>query len=171
MKKILLTIILLSSALFANEAAHDGGTDIVQRTVNFLLFAGIIYYLIAEPIKAYFSGRSQGIADELDKVQEKLKESKAAKESALVKVEEAKKFAADLLESSKKENKILNEQIMAQCEADLENISKQNITKMDFEQRSMVREIVSDIMNEALNEQNSSIDKAAMAQIIMKKVA
>ena len=171
MKKILLTLLLLSTAVFANEAAHDGGTDIVQRTVNFLLFVGIIYYLIAEPLKAYFTGRSQGIADELDKVQEKLRESKSAKEAAQVKVEEAKKFASDLLESSKKENKILNEQMMTQCEADLKNISKQNGTKMDFEQRSMVREIVSEIMNEALSEQNSSIDKVAMAQIIMKKVA
>ncbi len=171
MKKILLTMILLSVTVFANEAVSDGSTDIVQRTVNFLLFAGIIYYLIAEPIKAYFAGRTQGIANELDKVQEKLRDSKTAKETALLKVEEAKKFAADLLTSSKKENKILNEQIMKQNEMDLENLSKQNVTKMDFEQRSMVRDIVSEIMTEALNDQNTSVDKSAMAEIIMKKVA
>ncbi len=171
MKKILLTMILLSVTVFANEAVSDGSTDIVQRTVNFLLFAGVIYYLVAEPIKAYFSGRTQSIADELDKVQEKLRESKTAKENALLKVEEAKKFAADLLEISKKENKILNEQIMKQNELDLENLSKQNSTKMDFEQRTMVRDIVSEIMTEALNDQNTSVDKTAMAEIIMKKVA
>ena len=171
MKKVLLTLLLLSTALLANEASSEGGTDIVQRTVNFLLFAGIIYYLIAEPVKGYFNSRSQAIADELEKVQQRLKESKMAKDLALSKVEEAKQFASELLESSRKENKILNEQIMAQCEIDLENITKQSKAQMEFEQRKMVREVVSEIMDEALSEENSSIDKAAMAQIIMKKVA
>ena len=170
MSRIIVLMLMISTAALASGAEH-AGTDIVQRTVNFLLFAGVVYYLVAEPVKAYFTGRTQGIADELDKVQQKLKDSKNAKEAALVKVEEAKKFAADLLESSKRENKILNEQIMNQCNVDIENMSKQNGTKMDFEQRTMVRVIVSDIMSETLNEQNSSIDKSAMAEIIMKKVA
>lgn len=37
-------------ALFASEGAE---TDIIQRTVNFVIFAGILWYLLAEKIKAF----------------------------------------------------------------------------------------------------------------------
>ena len=65
---------MVSTYALASEAEH-GGTDIVQRTVNFLLFAGLVWYLVGEPVKNYFASRSQGISDELKKVQEKLNES------------------------------------------------------------------------------------------------
>ncbi len=170
MGKILLTIVMMSVYALASDGG-EGGTDIVQRSVNFIIFAGILYYLLASPIKDFFQGRSAGIRQELDRVQEKMKESKKTKETALQKVEDAEKFAADLIESSKKESKILNDNIMQQCENDIENIEKQNISLMELEQRKMVRNIVDTVMNDLLTEENASFDKDAMAQIIMKKVA
>ena len=162
---------MVTGVVFASGGAEGGETDIVQRTVNFLIFAGILYYLLAEPMKNFFGGRSKGIADELEKVQEKLRDSKAAKEAAEQKIEEAKKFAADLMATAKKENKILNEKIMQQCESDLENITKQNAALMDLEQRKMVREVVDAVMDDVLAEESAGFDKETMAQIIMKKVA
>jgi F-type H+-transporting ATPase subunit b len=170
MGKILLTIMMMSVYAVASDGG-EGGTDIVQRTVNFIIFAGILYYLLASPIKSFFQGRSAGIRQELDRVQEKMKESKTAKELALQKIEDAEKFATDLIESSKKENRILNDNIMQQCDMDLENIEKQNVSLMDLEQRKMVRNLVDTVMNDLLVEENASFDKDAMAQIIMKKVA
>ena len=171
MGKIVLTLLMVTGVVFASGGAEGGETDIVQRTVNFLIFAGILYYLLAEPMKNFFGGRSKGIADELEKVQEKLRDSKAAKEAAEQKIEEAKKFAADLMATAKKENKILNEKIMQQCESDLENITKQNAALMDLEQRKMVREVVDAVMDDVLAEESAGFDKETMAQIIMKKVA
>jgi F-type H+-transporting ATPase subunit b len=171
MGKIIVTLLMVTGVVFASGGAEGGETDIVQRTVNFLIFAGILYYLLAEPMKNFFGGRSKGIADELEKVQEKLRDSKAAKEAAEQKIEEAKKFAADLMATAKKENKILNEKIMQQCESDLENITKQNAALMDLEQRKMVREVVDAVMDDVLAEESAGFDKETMAQIIMKKVA
>ena len=156
---------------YALASGGEGGTDIVQRTVNFALFAGLIWYLVAEPAKAYFKGRGQGIADELQKVKDRLKESDDLKKEALAKVSEAKKFAADLQESSKKENKILNDNIMAQCEKDLLNLSNIQKTHMDFEQRKMVREVVENVISKLLSDSKNDFDKEAMANVILKKVA
>jgi F-type H+-transporting ATPase subunit b len=155
---------------YAN-ADIDHSTDIVQRTVNFVLFAAVLYYLLAEPVKNFFSGRSQGIADELDKVQEKLRESKREKEQAESKIVEAEKFAKDLLATSKKENELINDKMMKNCESELEVLQKQNRALMELEKRQMVREVVSEIMNEVLTEGDTSLSKEDMAQIIMKKVA
>jgi len=171
MSKIIVTVLMLSAYLFGSDAGAEGSTDIVQRTVNFLIFAGILFYILAEPVKNYFSGRSAGIADELEKVQERLRESKRLKEAAEHKIEEAERFASELAESSKKENKILNDKILAQCEQELEIISKQNDALMELDRRKMVREVVSEVMNDVMNSSGEALGKEAMTEILKKKVA
>jgi len=149
----------------------EGGTDIVQRTVNFLLFAGLVWYLVADPIKSFFAARSQGIADELQKVQDKLNETISLKKEALAKISDAQKFAEELSIISKKENKILNDSIMVQCDVDLENIAKQNTALMEFEQRKMVQTVVEDLLSDVLSQSSDDFDNKAMANVILKKVA
>jgi F-type H+-transporting ATPase subunit b len=171
MVKILIALMLGSVALFASSGAAEGGTDIIPRTINFLIFAGILWYLLAEPVKGYFVGRTQGIADELDKIQVKLRESKEAKEAAMQKVEEAKKFSEEIKVTAEKENKILIEKIALQCDTDIETLEKQNISLMELERRKAVREVVGEVLDDVLAQAGAILDKEKMAQIIMKKVA
>lgn len=161
---------MISTYALASEAEH-AGTDIVQRTVNFILFVGLIWYLVAEPAKNYFASRSQNIADDLKKVQEKLNESVALKKDALSKISDAEKYAEELKVTSKKENKIINDNIMLHCDSDLEVVSKQHTALMDFEQRKMVRDVVEDIVKETLSQSSENFDKKAMANVLLKKVA
>ena len=170
MSRILVLMLTISTFALASNA-EGGGTDIVQRTVNFLLFAGLVWYLVAEPIKSYFASRSQGISDELQKVQDKLSETISLKKEALSKISDAEKFAEGLVVSSKKENKIINDNMMAQCDVELETLAKQHTTLVDFEQRKMVRNVVEEILDEVLSKSSDSFDKEAMANVILKKVA
>ena len=132
---------------------------------------GLIWYLVAEPVKNYFASRSQAIADEMKKVQDKLKETGALKKEALAKITDAEKFAEELALNSKKENKIINDNIIAQCDVDLEILSKQQVVLMEFEQRKMVSNVVEEVLEEVLNQSSDSFDKEAMANVILKKVA
>ena len=170
MSRILVLILMISTYAFASEAGH-GESDIVQRTVNFLLFAGLVWYLVGEPAKAYFASRSQGIADELKKVQDKLGETISLKKEALAKISDAEKFAEELAVTVKKENKIINDNIMAQCESDLETLTKHGVTTRDYAQRKMVRGVVEDVITETLAQSSGDFDKEAMANVILKKVA
>lgn len=170
MSRILVLLLMISTYALASNAEH-AGTDIVQRTVNFVLFAALVWYLVAEPVKNYFTSRSQGISDELKKVQDKLNETIALKKEALAKISEAEKFAEELAASSKKENKMINDSIMAQCEADLEILSKQASTVKEFEQRKMVRNVVEETLDKVLAQSSDDFDKEAMANVILKKVA
>lgn len=170
MSRILVLMLMISTYALASNAEH-AGTDIVQRTVNFVLFAALVWYLVAEPAKNYFASRSQGIADELKKVQDKLNETIALKKEALAKISEAEKFAEELAASSKKENKIINDSIMAQCEAELEILSKQANSVKEFEQRKMVRNVVEETLDKVLAQSGDDFDKEAMANVILKKVA
>jgi F-type H+-transporting ATPase subunit b len=164
---------MIATVTFASEHAEmaEVETDIVQRLVNFLIFAGIVYYLIAEPVKGYFTGRTAGIANELEKVQDRLKESKAAKEAANAKIDEAKRLAEEIMSSCKKENVIINEKMAAQLEFDLTNLEKQQEDIMGLEKRQMVRNLVEEVLSDALTQDTSVLDKDAFAEIILKKVA
>jgi len=170
MGKILLIMLMISTYAFAS-GAEGAESDIVQRTVNFILFTALIWYLVAEPVKNYFSSRSQGIADELQKVQDKLNESVNLKKDALEKITEAEKFAEELIATSKKENKLLNDNVMQQCDQDLSNLEKQHAVLMEFEERKMVRSVVDDILGEVFSQSSDSFDKETMANVILKKVA
>lgn len=171
MGKLLITLLALSAFLFGSDAAAEGSTDIVQRTVNFLVFAGILYYLLAEPIKNYFGGRTSGIASELEKVQERLQESKRLRETAELKIEEATRFVNELTETTRKECKILSDRITSQCDQDMEVLFKQNTGLMELEKRQMVRTTVNEVMNEVMNASDASMSGDAMTDILKKKVA
>ncbi|MCF6331072.1 MAG: F0F1 ATP synthase subunit B [Sulfurimonas sp.] len=169
MNKIILLLLTVSTYTFA--ASSIEATDLVERTINFFIFIGLLWYFIADPIKAFFSGRSQGIADELQKVKDRLIESDNLKKNASSKVVEAEKFATNLVESSKKENKIINDNLIAQCEIDLSNLTSQQKILKDFEQRKMIRGVVENTVSNILLDTNSSFDQEAMANVILKKVA
>ncbi|MDD5401625.1 MAG: F0F1 ATP synthase subunit B, partial [Sulfurimonas sp.] len=100
-----------------------------------------------------------------------LKESTTLKKEALVKISEAEKFAEELTNNSKKENKILNANIIAQCDVDIEILSKHQAGLIKFEQRKMVRVLVEEILDDVLTQSSDSFDKEAMANVILKKVA
>lgn len=172
MSRILVFMLMISTyALASGGSAEGAGTDIVQRTVNFVLFAGLVWYLVAEPVKNYFVSRSQAIADELKKVQDKLNETIALKKEALSKISDAEKYADGLVLSLKKENKIISDSIITQCEGELETLSKQHAVMKEFEQRKMVRNVVKDVLNQVLAQSSDDFDIEAMANVILKKVA
>ena len=170
MSRILVLVLSISTLALASDAEH-AGTDIVQRTVNFVLFAGLVWYLVAEPVKNFFNARSQGIADELKKVQDKLNESISLKNEALAKVSEAEKFAEELAVATQKENKIISDNIMSQCDTDLISLDKQHNSLCEFEQRKMVKNVVDGVLNDVLSQSADSFDKESMANVILKKVA
>ena len=107
----------------------------------------------------------------MKKVQDKLNESIALKKEALAKITDAEKFAQGLAVTSKKENKILNDNIMTQCELDLVTLSKQGSSTRDYAQRKMIRGVVEEVITETLAQSSGDFDKEAMANVILKKVA
>ena len=164
-------LILAPVILLGSDAAAKAGTDIIPRTINFLIFASILYYLIADAAKNFYFGRKNSIANKLDSIQMKLKESNSKKESALQKVEEAKVNARMLIETAKKEAVLLSEKIAADAEQEIENLEKALHDKVSIEERKMQRNAVNEVLDELFKEGSIAIDHNEMVKIINKKVA
>jgi F-type H+-transporting ATPase subunit b len=114
MKKIVLLSLLMIPAMLLATGHTDGevtryftqtgrADDFWPRVVNFTLFAIIIIYLVANPIKSFFKGRSQAIAKQLSEIEEKLKMAKEAQKEAQNRLDESEKRAEVILTDAKAE--------------------------------------------------------------------
>lgn len=173
MKKfLLLGLALVPAAMFAADA-HGAETDydIVQRTVNFIIFAGILWYLLADKIKAFFSGRSLSIQAELDKVQETLKASENKIADAEKQLEEAKKLATEIVEGAKTDIEAIKQKVSNAIDADIANLNKNfdEMTKVELSKAK--RAIVSEVLEELLKSENINLTQEELANIVLKKVA
>ena len=172
MKKTLLLSILAFAplALFASsEGAVE--TDIIQRTVNFVIFAAILWYLLADKIKAYFAGRTLEIQSELDKVQDTLNASQAKFDEVKKQLDDAKILAAEIVEDAKEDINSVKTKVIAAVDAEIVNLGKNFDSKIEVETRKAKKEIVSEILEELLNSDSLAMSEEELANLVIKKVA
>jgi F-type H+-transporting ATPase subunit b len=163
-------LLLLPIALFSSEGG-SGATDILPRTINFLIFAGILYYLLADTIKSYFVGRADSIAERLESVQEKLQEAKDQREEAVKAVDRAKESAEQIVATAKKEADILINKIDENLQSDLANLEKSFGERIEIEEKKTSRDVIENVMNEVFESENLGVSNQEIAQILKKKVA
>ena len=174
-----LALILAPLALMASGHAEESKyfaqtgreTDFWPRVVNFLIFAGLLYYLIAEPIKSFFKGRSESIAARLREIEERLRAAKEEKQEAQTRYEESLKKAEEIVEDAKKEAKLLAEKVAAQNALELEVLEKQYEEKIELEARKAYREAIDEVLNENITGDDIMIDEKKVIDIIAKKAA
>lgn len=165
-------ILLLVAPIFAFGAGNGSGEyDIVPRVINFVIFFSILYYLIAKPIKAAYNGRINSIANRLNAIQEKLKASNAKKEEAAKRVENAKVMASDLADAIKKEIEIMLAKIEKDTQNEIAILEKSYEEQKEFEERKLVRAVVSEVLDELFESDAMKIDQNELINLIMKKVS
>lgn len=146
--------------------------DFLPRIFNFLIFAGILYYLIANPIKNFLSNRSDAIAKQLREIEEKMKTAEKNKKDAMSKLKDSEKKAKEIISDAKKEALVLSEKIMLTNASELENLSKQFDEKTVSETRKSTKSTIDSILNENIDNNDISInDKQVISAISTKVVA
>jgi len=170
MKKILFALsVILPLSLFASD--NGTGTDILERTVNFLIFAAILYYLLSDKLKAFFVGRTRSIQSELDKVQDVLKASDKKLIDAKQEVENAKKVASELVSIANSEVDAIKTKIEVAVEQEITFLEKSFDEKTELETRKVKKEVVENVLNQLLTNDNIALSQKDLANIILKKVA
>ena len=158
---------------FLAYASEHGGTnyDIVERTLNFLLFFAILVYFAAKPLKALYQSRIDRIANKLESIQEKLRESKAKKDDVLKRVEEAKQNANALIETAKKEAVNLREKTKEATKFEIERLEKAYEEQKAFEERKIRKNVVTEILDGVFDEKSLEISQSNLIKIIQKKAS
>lgn len=170
MKKILLAFFVALVPIFGAEVEF-AKSDFVMRTVNFVIFVAILWYLVAGWIRNALKTRQEGIASQLNAVQDKLKESLSKKETAQKELSNSKQLAQTIIQDAKKEAQILTQNIESQCNIDIENIKKSHAERLNFEQKRAKVAVVDEILDELLSDKNIPLTKKDFVEILTKRVA
>ncbi|MEA2048259.1 MAG: F0F1 ATP synthase subunit B [Campylobacterota bacterium] len=182
MKKIILLSLLVVPAVVLASSGSDGEvtryfiqtgreSDFWPRVVNFSIWAALLYYLIANPVKEYFKGRTEGIAAQLNEIEVKLQSAKDEQKEAQVRLDESSTKAAQIIEDAKNEATLLVKKIAQSNEKELALMEKQLEEKMIMEERKSARETVDGILSENLTNDDIMLDSEKVVEIISKKVA
>jgi len=176
LNKIALAIafVLPIVAMASGSAHHDvsmSNSDFWYRVLNFGIFAGLLYYLAANPIKAFFKGRQEDIAKQLKEIEEKLQASKEAAKEAEAQLVNSKAKAKELVSDSENEAKILAENIAKKNDELLISLGKQLDEKMELDRKKMAKETISNLLKDGLSNDDISVDESKVVSLISKKVA
>lgn len=170
MKKIIfLFCFFVPVAIFAS--AHDGPKDfdVIPRTVNFVIFFGILFYLLKNPIKKAYNDRINSIASRLDAIQNILKESKLKKEQAIKDLEIAKNQASEFIEIAKKEAINAEIKLKENTELEIRQIKKNFEEQKDFESRKVTKTIVGEILDEIFDKNSIQLGQNELIDIVQKR--
>jgi F-type H+-transporting ATPase subunit b len=171
----LIATVLVPSLVLASGAEHHDVTmfnsDFFYRVLNFSIFAGIIYYLAASPIKEFFVGRSEGIANQLKEIEEKLAASKNERKVAEENVAKAEEKAKEIVADAANEAKILSANIAEKNETALTMMEKQALDKQALESKKATRATIDNLLNDGFGNDDIAVDEAKVVSLISKKVA
>lgn len=145
-------------------------TDIIERLINFVIFVALMWYLLADKLKAMLAERSQGIADRLSQTQTKVRESREKKERAQQRLKEAHEQAAEILATAKKEAHASVLRIEEKTKEQIANLLKSNEEAMEFQERLLQRQLVAEVLQEAFASQALNLDSKDYVGILEKKV-
>lgn len=169
-------VIAVPSLVFATGGEHHHTvtmleSDFKYRVLNFTIFAGLVYYLVANPIKAFFVGRSEKISNQLVEIEEKLKASKNERLLAEENLIKAEKKAEEIIADAGKEAKLLSSAIAEKNENTLAILDKQLEEKQEVEVKKATKATIDAVLNGGFDNSDINVDETKVVSLISKKVA
>jgi F-type H+-transporting ATPase subunit b len=146
-------------------------SDFFPRVFNFAIFVGLAYYLLAEPIRAFFKERKDKIAISLHEIEKRLQEAKDAQKSAEQELKESKKKAQEIIKDAELEIAVLKERFKKSQEKDLEALERAHKERLEMEERRVKREVVSAILDENITADDIPLTSSKVIENLAKKVA
>jgi len=165
-----LPVIAMASGSEHHEVSMSH-SDFWYRVLNFSIFLGLLYYLAANPIKAFFKGRQEGIAKRFKEIEEKLNASKEAAKVAEKNLQTSKLKAEEFKKDSVVEGGILAENIAKKNADTLASMEKQATEKMEHESKKMTKDTIDTLLKDAITNDDIAVDESKVVSLISEKVA
>ncbi len=153
----------------AFASGSNENTDIVVRVINFAIFAGILYYLIAKPVRAAYNARIERIAAGLSAAEQKAKQSEAEKDEALKRLTKAEADAKSLVEVAQNEARIASEKVAKEAKDEVANLTKSFEEKKKLEEKKATRKTVNSVLDDIFDSSVNSSEQIFGS--ILKKVS
>jgi|AAUQ01.1.fsa_nt_gi F-type H+-transporting ATPase subunit b len=167
---------LLMAGGHSGEAEHyrsitGRDSDFFPRVFNFLIFSGLLYYLLAEPVKNFFAERREKIAKSLQEIEARFQKAKETQKSAEQKLKESKKIAEEIMKDVELEIEVLKKRFDEILQKDLESLERAYKEKIEMEERKIKREVIFTVLDENISNNDIPITSSKVIEKLAKKVA
>ena len=105
----------LPQDVLASDASHGGGNQLVDlgwRVLNFLIFAAILYFAAAKPIRGFLAGRIDDIRKELGDAEKSKEAAEKRLADHLKRVDNLEAEVKELCETLRREGEVERERII-----------------------------------------------------------
>ncbi|WRC28712.1 F0F1 ATP synthase subunit B [Helicobacter pylori] len=167
--KMVLGFLILLSPLCAT-GLDISQTDIIERSLNFLLFAGILWYFLAKKLRSFLHSKSLEISKRLEEIQAQLKVSKENKKKLLKELEQAKEKAELIISDANKEAYTITQKYELQTKMDVENLIKNSKALMDLEVKKIKRELVESVFKDLRESKKVSFNAQDYVNILKQRL-
>ncbi|GAA9276202.1 F0F1 ATP synthase subunit B [Helicobacter pylori] len=167
--KMVLGFLILLSPLCAT-GLDISQTDIIERSLNFLLFAGILWYFLAKKLRSFLRSKSLEISKRLEEIQAQLKVSKENKKKLLKELEQAKEKAELIISDANKEAYTITQKYELQTKMDVENLIKNSKALMDLEVKKIKRELVESVFKDLRESKKVSFNAQDYVNILKQRL-
>ncbi|GHV01251.1 hypothetical protein AGMMS49521_1060 [Campylobacterota bacterium] len=165
-------IIFLLTAIVGIACASEGGeVDLLWRTINFAIFAALVYWLFAGMAKSFFGDRIKSIVQAFERAQDKAKEARLARNNAALALDEAKATAESILALGKEEANIIAERIRTKCDEEIKVLNKLKDEAKIVAENKMIRSVVSQTIGEILSADDFLSDQEKIVEQLIRRVA
>jgi F-type H+-transporting ATPase subunit b len=178
--------VLLAGVAAASEAAHGGGhggispekiQDMIWRTVNFVVFAGILIKLVAKPAKNFFGKRSQDVAQSLEDLEAKRAAAQAAVKEAEARLAEVAKERESIIQQYLAEGQNEKAKILDKANAVAERIKEMARVSIEQETKKAAQSLKEEVVDQAtqlatdlIKKKATSADQQGLVEEYLKKV-
>ncbi len=145
-------------------------TDIIERSLNFLLFVGILWYFLAKRLHSFLHAKSLEISKRLEEIQAQLKVSKENKKKLLKELEQAKEKAELIVSDANKEAYTITQKYELQTKTDVENLIKNSKALMDLEVKKIKRELVEGVFKDLRESKKVSFSSQDCVNILKQRL-
>jgi len=175
-------VLLLAGVAAASEAAHGGVTpekmsELLWRTVNFVVFAAILIYLLAKPAKKFFAQRSQDVANNLEEMAAKQAEFEAAVAAAEARLAEVAKERQSVIQQFMAEGEMEKAKILDKANLVAARIKEMAAFTIEQETKKAAQSLKEEVVGLAtqmatdmIKEKATYADQQGLVEEYLKKV-
>lgn len=152
---VIILFLMSTPALAAGHLTEASWEDLKFRIINFLLFAGIMIWLLWRRVRDYYVGRRQKIAEDLANLEQEKTEAERRLAEVESHIANLKAEGETILAEYRKQGENIQNAIIARAEATAAQITEQAKFAVDNEAKMAadnLRESVADMVAEACEE-------------------
>ena len=162
---ILVFILCIPSLILASENLISE-SDFFYRVFNFSIFAALLYYLAANPIKDFFILREKDIEKTLTENRERLIQARKDENIANANLEKVKDTIIQKIYDANEKVKYIEKDMFAKNQIYLNQLEKQFLQNIKIEQNKMIQNTIRTLFDKNILLEDITLNNSQVVKIL-----